>query len=43
MTASRAGLPLDTDPGWSAPPVILGYLILIGVLYYYVLPDAMRQ
>jgi len=26
--------------GWTL--VILGYLILIGVFYYYVLPEAMR-
>ena len=26
--------------GWTL--VLLGYLVLIGLLYYYVLPDAMR-
>lgn len=37
----REGEVIRHNFGWTL--VILGYLILIGVLYYYVLPDAMRQ
>jgi lactate permease len=37
----REGEVIRHNFGWTL--VILGYLILIGVFYYYVLPDAMRQ
>ena len=37
----REGEVIRHNFGWTL--VILGYLILIGVLYYYVLPAAMRQ
>ncbi len=36
----REGEVIRHNFGWTL--VILGYLILIGVLYYYVLPAAMR-
>jgi lactate permease len=36
----REGEVIRHNFGWTL--VILGYLILIGVFYYYVLPDAMR-
>jgi lactate permease len=36
----REGLVIRHNFGWTL--AILGYLILIGVFYYYVLPDAMR-
>ena len=36
----REGEVIRHNFGWTL--VLLGYLILIGVFYYYVLPDAMR-
>jgi lactate permease len=36
----REGEVIRHNFGWTL--VLLGYLILIGIFYYYVLPDAMR-